>query len=128
MNDAVTVPLVTTDDLLAMPEDDGVERELIRGCLIEHPLTAKTPESRRVSANLVYLLHRWLAVQRDRKWRVLGTEPLIRLSHDPETLLNADVAVVPAEAYRRFQAGSRVLDAVPSLAVKVLQPSISAGT
>jgi hypothetical protein len=42
MNESYGATLLTTEELLAMPED-GVDRDLIRGQLRERPITRRNP-------------------------------------------------------------------------------------
>ncbi len=55
MNALAPPSLMTTEQMLALPED-GVERELIRGQLREKPMTRRSRRHSRTEAAVAYLL------------------------------------------------------------------------
>ena len=52
MNELATPSLLTTQDFLAMPEEDQVEYELIRGELRQHPTTRRNFSHSRTTTNI----------------------------------------------------------------------------
>lgn len=62
MSATATVSVMTTEELLAMPED-GVDRWLIRGQLREKPKVLHTRGHARTEASIAHLLLNWLDKQ-----------------------------------------------------------------
>lgn len=123
MNDMTTATLVTTEELLALPEDDGIERELIRGHLVERPMTRRNPEHSASTINAGFLLKSWLREQPEPRGRILGGEAGFRLRRDPDTTVGIDVAYISALLNAATPKKARLIDGVPILAVEILSPS-----
>src|SRR5829696_2645871 len=96
MNAPVTAPLMTTEELLALPQAD-VERQLIRGELREKRITRRNRRHSRTEANLAYFLGHWLRQQPEPRGEVLDGEAGFRLRRDPDTTVGIDVAYISAE-------------------------------
>src|SRR3989442_15827035 len=90
---AVAAPLMTTEELLALP-DDGVERWLIRGKLWEKRENGMTVRNRlhsRIVMRIGQLLGDWVDKQPPPRGDVLGGEAGCRLRRDPDTTVGIDV-------------------------------------
>jgi Uma2 family endonuclease len=122
MNAPISVSIMTTDELLAMPED-GVERELIRGQLREKPMTRRNPLHSEATVAVGYLLKAWLKQQPKPRGRVLGGEAGFRLRRDPDSTVGIDVAYISAELSASTPRRARLVDGPPVLAVEILSPS-----
>ena len=67
MTTATASSLMTTEELLALPED-GVDRELIRGQLRERPMTRRNYLHGAATITIGYVLLKWLEQQTDELW------------------------------------------------------------
>ena len=65
MTTATASSLMTTEELLALPED-GVDRELIRGQLRERPMTRRNYLHGAATITIGYVLLKWLEQQPNR--------------------------------------------------------------
>jgi Uma2 family endonuclease len=122
MSTAVIMPPVTTEELLAMPEN-GMERELIRGRLREKPMTRRNRRHSRTAGNVVYFLKDWLRQQPEPRGEVLAGDAGFRLRRDPDTTVGIDVAYISAELAAATPEKARLVEGAPVLAVEVLSPS-----
>jgi len=116
---------MTTDELLAMP-DDGVERWLIRGELRENTETdmnRRNPDHARTCSNITAFLKIWLMKQPKPRGSVYVGDTMFKLRTDRESTLGIDVAYVSPELEARTPRRSRLVDGPPVLAVEVLSPS-----
>jgi Uma2 family endonuclease len=114
---------VTTEQFLRLPEQEGIDRELILGAIWERPATLREPRNAHALANLAALLGRWCDAHPDPKRTVHCGGVSLRLTTSPDSLLEIDLAVVPAdlpivEPSRR----TAFLDGVPLLAAQILAP------
>jgi len=117
-----TSTLVTTEELLAMPED-GIERELFRGRLKEREMTRRGRRHTRAGANIAGLLRNWLKQQPLPHGEVLVGEAAFQLQRNPDTTVGIDVAYISAETARANPEDAFIIDGIPVLAVEVLSPS-----
>jgi Uma2 family endonuclease len=115
-------PLITTEELLAMPAD-GVDRWLIRGQLREEPMTKRNRWHSRVMVRISYLLEAWLERQPEPRGEVLGGEAGCRLRRDPDTSVGIDVAYFGPEVAARASEETSLVEGVPILAVEILSPN-----
>jgi Uma2 family endonuclease len=122
MNESLGTTLITTEELLAMPED-GVDRDLIRGQLREKPMTRRNPLHSEATINVGYLLKAWLRQQPKPRGRVLGGEAGFRIRRDPDTTVGIDVAYISAELAANTPKNAKLVDGPPVLAVEILSPS-----
>jgi len=122
MNDIPVANMISTDDLLAMPED-GVDRELIRGQLREKPMTYRNPVHSKVDIVIGYWLQQWVMQQSKPRGQVLGGEAGFRIRKDPDTTVGIDVAYISPELAAKTAPKARLVDGVPILAVEILSPS-----
>lgn len=109
-------------ELMALPED-GIRREIIRGQLLERPMTLRNRVHSEIEANVALLLGAWRSRLSEPKGRVACGEAGFRLRTDPETLVGIDVAYASAELITRTDPSSAFYDGPPTLAVEILSPS-----
>lgn len=114
--------LLTTDDLLAMP-DDGKERWLIRGMLREKPMTKRNRFHSWLTVSIGHFLRIWLKSQPAPRGGVYGGEVGCILRHDPETTVGIDIAYFSADVVDRQADNTTMIDGVPILAVEILSPN-----
>jgi Uma2 family endonuclease len=126
-----TVP-ITTEQLLAMPED-GVERWLIQGQLREKPMTvgqlqgkSMTVHNRahsHVMAQVARHLGNWVERQPEPHGEVLCGEAGVQLSRDPATTVRIDVAYFSSEVAAQRPQDTTLIEGAPVLAVEILSPN-----
>jgi Uma2 family endonuclease len=117
-----TPPLLTTADLLAMP-DDGMERWLIQGQLREKPMTKRNRFHAALEARIAQLVGEWLDRQPAPRGEVFAGEVGCILQHDPSTTVGIDVAYFSAEVLARQSKQTTQVDGAPVLAVEILSPN-----
>jgi len=122
MNDTPVATWISTEELLAMPEN-GVDRELIRGQLREKPLTRRNPLHSEVNITVGYWLKAWVRQQAKPRGRVLGGEAGFRIRRDPDTTVGIDVAYISPELAASTPRKAKLVDGLPTLAVEILSPS-----
>ena len=87
--------LMTEEEFLALPEDDGIERELIRGELREYPsMTTRGYAHSVVVFKIGHHLSLWLRRQPEPRGTIIGGEARVRLRRDPLTFVGIDVAYI----------------------------------
>jgi Uma2 family endonuclease len=117
-----TRPLMTTKELLALP-DDGMERELSHGILKERETTRRGRRQTKAGANISKLLGYWLDAQPKPRGEVLVSEAGFQLTHDPDTTVGIDVAYISAELSQASPEDAFIIEGIPTLAVEILSPS-----
>jgi Uma2 family endonuclease len=117
-----TPPLLTTADLLAMP-DDGMERWLIRGQLREKRMTKRNRFHAAIEARIAHLVSAWLESQPEPKGQVFSGEVGCLLHQDPSTAVGIDVAYFSADVVNRQSDQTTQVDGAPVLAVEILSPN-----
>jgi Uma2 family endonuclease len=130
MTVAAEARLMTTEELLAMP-DDGVERWLIRGQLREAsaaapgeaPMTVRNRWHSLVMAQVTTYLGLWRNQQPEPRGRVFCGEAGVRLRRDPDTTIGADVVYISPELAAQDPLDTTLIDGVPVLAVEILSPN-----
>src|SRR5258707_10626764 len=100
MSATVATKLMTTEEMLALPEN-GVERWLVRGQLREKPMTYRNRWHSRIMVRVAKLLDNWLDRQPEPRGQVLCGEAGVRLQRDPDTTFGVDVVYVSAETAAR---------------------------
>lgn len=113
---------MTTEQLLALP-DDGVDRDLIRGKLVEKPAAPRNRRHSRTEANLACLLERWLELQPDPRGEVLCGGVGLQLRHDLDTTVGVDLAYISAETVELTPEDAYLIDGIPILVVEILSPN-----
>lgn len=114
--------LMTAEEFLALPDNDGVDRELIRGELREKPMTYRNRRHSRTQVRISTALDIWLDTQPEPHGEVVGGEAGFLLPGDPDTIVGIDVAYVATEVASRNPDGV-VFEGPPTLAVEILSPS-----
>jgi Uma2 family endonuclease len=122
MNETPEATLITTEELLALPED-GMDRDLIRGELREKPMTRRNRPHSGVTARVTYLLEAWRILQPKPRGEVLCGEAGFRIRRDPDTTVGIDVAYISAQLAANTPENVKLIDGPPVLAVEILSPS-----
>ena len=117
--------LLTIEEFLALPEDDGIERDLIDGRLVEQPMSRRNPDHGGTEANIIFLLKDWLGRQPEPRGRIYGADTAFRLRTEPQTLVGIDVAYTSAESVATWKRNRKrsYFEGPPILAVEILSPS-----
>src|ERR687890_471834 len=119
---AVRPELMTTEQLLALP-DDGKERWLIRGELREKEMTRRNRGHSRAEGKIAYLLHKWMDTLSGPRGEVLVGEAGVRLRRNPDTTVGVDVAYVSPQTADADPHENRFLEGIPVLVVEILSAS-----
>ena len=114
---------MTTEELLALPDDDAVERWLLRGKLIERPMTRRNFSHSRTEAKITYVLQNWLNQQPAPRGMIVSGEAGVRLSRNPDSSVGIDVAYISAEQVAATPRNAFLIEGAPVLAVEILSPS-----
>jgi Uma2 family endonuclease len=114
---------MTTAEFLALPQDDGVERLLIKGELLEYPMPYRNRYHSRTMTRVARFLDVWADTQPEPRGQVLTGDAGVRLATDPDTTFGIDVAYVSAEVMaRQSDDESTIVYGLPELAVEILSP------
>lgn len=115
--------LMTVDEFLALPQDDGIERLLINGQLWEYPMPERNRYHSRTMTRVARFLDVWLDTQPEPRGEVLTGDAGVRLGADSDTSFGVDVMYVSPEVMAA-QTGSKstIVVGVPDLAVEILSP------
>ena len=124
MNTALADPptLMTTEQLLSLP-DDGVDRDLIRGKLLEKPMSRRNRRHSRTEARFATLLGNWLETQPEPRGEVLVGEAGFRLRRNPDTTVGVDLAYISAETADLTPDDAYLIEGIPILVVEIVSPS-----
>ena len=114
---------MTTEELLALPEDDTVERWLLWGKLIERPMTRRSFSHSRTEAKIAQVLNNWLDRQPEPRGMIVSGEAGFRLSRQPDFTVGIDVAYLSAEQAAATAKRAFLIEGPPVLAVEILSPS-----
>src|SRR5262249_53397576 len=120
--DAPTTSLMTTEQMLALPEN-GMDRELIRGGLREKKMTRRNWRHSRCMAQITGHLLMWMMKQPEPRGRLICGEAGIRLRRNPDTTVGIDVAYISPDLAARTPKSARLVEGPPVLAVEILSPS-----
>lgn len=115
--------LMTAEEFFNLPDDDGVDRMLIRGRLWEKPMTKRNRWHSSCEASLAFLLKSWLKSQPKPRGRVYSGEAGFVLRGEPGSAVGIDVAYASHEVVARSAEHTRMVDGPPVLAVEILSPS-----
>ena len=88
---------MTIEAFLALPQDDNVDRDLVRGEVKERPLTRRNRFHAKTEARVAYLLTAWLQTQPAPRGNIFSGEVGCILQRDPATIVGIDVAYFSAE-------------------------------
>ena len=114
---------MTTEELLALPEDPEVERWLLFGRLVERPMTRRSYFHSRTEAQIARLLGNWSEEQPAPRGMVVSGEAGFRLSRLPDFTVGIDVAYLSPELTAATSEKAFLIDGPPVLAVEILSPS-----
>jgi Uma2 family endonuclease len=121
----VTTPM-TTEEFLALP-DDGTERWLVDGQLVEwpkdDPMTKRNRFHSTVLITVGAMLKFWLWQQPLPRGQVLGGEAGVRLQREPDVTVGIDVVYVSSDVLVRQTDETTMIDGVPTLAIEILSPN-----
>ncbi|MBI1309747.1 hypothetical protein GC176_00455 [bacterium] len=124
MATAVSTKPMTLEEFYTLPEDDGIDRSLIRGVLVEEPMTKRNRWHAIVEATIARLLGNWAAEQEVSVGNVFSGEVGCELTVDGvESSVGIDVALFSAERLAEQAPNSRFIKGPPVLAVEILSPS-----
>ena len=116
--------LMTEEEFLALPDDEGVERELIRGVLRESSTMTTRGFAPSVVLNRVaFRLTEWVKRQPGRQGIVVVGEARIRLRADVSTFVGVDLAYFAPGSRPENPRKARFVAGPPILAVEILSPS-----
>lgn len=118
-------PLMTTEELLALP-DDGVERWLINGQLREKRDPEMTKRNRfhsQAMSEIAAVLTNWVKTQPRPRGAVYCGEIGVCLARNPDNTVGVDVVYAPPELVAAQSDDTTLLDGVPTLLVEILSPS-----
>jgi Uma2 family endonuclease len=112
--------ILTFEEFAALPDQEGVFRELDEGVVIEMP--NPSPTHGKVQANTVVSLGIWV--------RQSGADFHLSVASDfrlgPQTVRAPDVWMLRGPAYRAMEYQQGALHGAPDLAVEVISPSNTA--
>ena len=116
--------LSTTADLLAIP-DDGVERWLIDGRIVEVGMTTRDKFHSWIETRISQLIANWIDSQPKPHGSAHAGEAGVRLRRDPDVTVGIDLVYLSPDVSARVMADEEttIIDAVPLLAVEILSPS-----
>lgn len=114
---------MTAEEFLALPENDQVERWLLKGKLTERPMTRRSFSHSRTEAQVAHLLKRWVDQQPEPRGIVVSGEAGFRLSRNPDSSVGIDVAYISAERVATTPKNAYLVEGAPVLAVEILSPS-----
>ncbi|QDU38332.1 hypothetical protein Mal4_26590 [Maioricimonas rarisocia] len=123
MSTAVPDKLMTEEEFLALPEDETLDRMLIRGRLWEKPMTRRNRWHSSTESRIVHLLMSWQDAHPESGGVVCSGEAGVRLRRDPASVVGIDVCYVSAEVASRDSDETMLIDGPPVLAVEILSPS-----
>jgi hypothetical protein len=128
MSTASSPRLITTEELLAMP-DEGVERWIINRELREaggggEPMTVRNSLHSFVMLEIVRVLANWRRTPPPtQRGKVYCGEAGVKLRWEPEVTVGADVAYASAELLQKHTGSTTLIEGVPELLVEILSPN-----
>ena len=91
-----TVTLMTSEEMLALPDADKFDRWLIDGELREEPMSLRSPSHAGAVSALSRLLGNWAVTISPPRPKVYAGDIFFRLMTNPDTNVGIDVAVATA--------------------------------
>ena len=114
------IPLLTAEELLAMPSEDPIRRELWRGKLVEMSPSGGA----QVEIGMRLLLKLEAAASVSGVGRIWPFEAGYRLESSPDPVVAPDLALVPADYLANITVDSEGFHAlVPPLVIEIKSPS-----
>ncbi len=110
-------------DFLSLPEDESIERELIRGELKERAMTKRNRFHARTEARLVQLLRNWRDTTSEPRGDFFSGEVGCILHRNPPSIVGIDIAYFSAETVAGQSNASTMVEGAPVLAIEILSPS-----
>jgi Uma2 family endonuclease len=127
MSTAAAPKLMTVEEFLALPEDDGVERWLIRGELHEKrdsDMTRRNKLHGITQGRLTGLLWVWLRAQPEPRGEVVCGEAGVILRRTPVSVApGVDVAVITAAQADTRDPDTNMIVGPPTLIAEILSPN-----
>ncbi len=120
---AIAAELMTSDEMLALPDQEAFERWLIGGELRERPMTLRSPTHAGTTAAVTGYLLMWLLTLPKPRPKLYNGDIYFRLRRNPETNVGSDVALVTPDQAAATGQIARFVEGAPLLAVEVLSPS-----
>ena len=114
--------LMTVEEFLAIPDDENIERDLIRGEVKERVMTRRSRRHARTEARISQQLQNWVDGQ-ERRGEVYSGEVGCILRNSPSSTVGIDVAYITADHAARQTDASRLIEGPPALAVEILSPN-----
>lgn len=114
---------LTIDEFIALPDDEGVDRMLIRGRLWEKPMTRRNRWHAACEAAIARLIGNWVVSQPKPRGTVFSGEAGFVLRGTPGSAVGIDVAYASHDVVSRSDQGTRMVDGPPVLAVEILSPN-----
>jgi len=114
--------LLTVEEFLAIPDDENIERDLIRGEVKERVMTRRSRRHARTEARISQHLQNWVDLQKQ-PGEVYSGEVGCILRHAPSSTVGIDVAYITAEHAARQTDATRLIEGAPALAVEILSPN-----
>ncbi len=115
---STSTALMTAEEFMQLPDEDGFRHELINGEVIRMP-SPQFPHSRAASRLMIHLAH---FVMEHELGEVFG-EIGFKLTFNPDTVLAPDVAFIAKERLDAAGETEGYWSGPPDLAVEVLSPS-----
>lgn len=123
MSTAAEPRRMTVEEFLALPVEEGVERELMRGELRQYVVAVgRTLGESRATTRIGRALYDWLDTRPEPPGEILAGVGL-SLPVAPGTVVGADVAYISAELAAATPEDAEVIDGVPTLVVEILSPT-----
>lgn len=113
---------MTVEEFLALP-DDGIDRMLIDGKLVEMGMTRRNRWHSSVVALVTHFLLHWLDGRPAPRGKVLTGDAGFCLPDGSESVVGIDIAYVSADVLAQQTDESSIVQGIPILAVEVLSPS-----
>ena len=117
---------ITSEDMLALPDQDEFDRWIIQGELRERSMTRRRPSHAAATAALTFYLQQWVVKRPRPRPKVYNGDIYFRLAVDPDTNVGIDIALSTPEQAAATGLSSRFIEGAPLLAVEVLSASDTA--
>lgn len=111
------------EEFLALPDEEGVHRELIDGELRETPMPTRNSKHSLVTGRITQSLWNWLDDQTELEGAVVNGDARCRLAANSETVVGIDVALFLGPEFVEMGEQVGVYDGLPTIAVEVLSPT-----